>query len=80
MDEEEELIKTHMSYIKEDAQLLTQEGQLISNLQGALLNIPLIFPGNVDYDIDEYVQRMEKVVKRKLELYTNLYDKIKIFK
>lgn len=34
MDEEEDLINKHMEYIKEDAQLLTQEGELISNVQG----------------------------------------------
>ncbi len=31
-------------------------------------------------DIDEYIERMEAVVKRKLELYRNLHDKIQTFK
>jgi len=33
IEEEEELFKTHMAYLKEDAQLLTEEGMLINNLQ-----------------------------------------------
>ena len=33
IEEEEELFKTHMAYLKEDAQLLTEEGKLINNLQ-----------------------------------------------
>ena len=33
MEEEEELFKAHMSYLKEDAQLLTEEGELINGLQ-----------------------------------------------
>ena len=33
MEEEEELFKAHMAYLKEDAQLLTEEGKLINNLQ-----------------------------------------------
>ena len=40
MEEEEELFKAHMLYLKEDAQLLTEEGKLINNLQriGAQIN------------------------------------------
>ena len=33
IEEEEELFKAHMAYLKEDAQLLTEEGDLINNLQ-----------------------------------------------
>ena len=32
IEEEEELFKTHMAYLKEDAQLLTEEGKLINDL------------------------------------------------
>jgi hypothetical protein len=37
IQEEEELFKAHMNYLKEDAQLLTEEGQLINNLQSKCL-------------------------------------------
>jgi len=34
IEEQEELFKAHMSYLKEDALLLTKEGDLINSLQG----------------------------------------------
>ncbi len=37
IEEEEDLFKTHMAYLKEDAQLLTEEGKLINNLQRTFL-------------------------------------------
>lgn len=36
--------------------------------------------GGVDYDIDEYVQRMEKIVQRKLKIYSHLNEKIQNMK
>ena len=48
---------------KEAAKLLTEEGELISNLQGF---------GNEEYDMDEYVNRMERIIKRNLEIYGDL--------
>lgn len=69
MDEEEELFKAHMAYLKEDAQLLTEEGELINSLQQT-----------EECDIDGYINRMESVVKKKLDLYQNLYGRIQKFK
>ena len=43
--------------------MLTEEGELISNVQGI---------GAVEYDIDEYVNRMEKIIKRNIEIYSDL--------
>jgi kinesin family protein 2/24 len=51
--------------------LLTEEGELISNVQGV---------GSVEYDIDEYVQRMERIVARNLEIYGDLQKRIVKFK
>jgi hypothetical protein len=48
--------------LKEAAKLLTEEGDLITNMQG----------GNENYDMDEYVSRMEKIIKRNLEIYGDL--------
>lgn len=33
-----------------------------------------------DYDIDSYITKMEAVVKKKLDLYQNLYGRIQTFK
>ena len=63
VEEEEELRNKHLEYLKEAAKLLTEEGELISNVQGF---------GNEDYDMDEYVNRMERIIKRNLEIYGDL--------
>jgi len=51
--------------------LLTEEGELISNVQGF---------GSEEYDMDEYVVRMEKIIKRNLEIYGDLQQRIATFK
>ena len=56
---------------QEDARLLTQESELISNVQGV---------GVVDYDIDSYVRNMESVIKKKLDMYKHLERKIVLLK
>lgn len=67
--EEEELLEYHVSAIKEDAQILTKEGELIALAQG-----------DGDYDVDTYVQQMEVLIKQKLSVYQNLYEKLLTFK
>ena len=57
--------------MKEAAQLLTEEGELISNVQGV---------GAEEYDIDEYVGRMERIVARNIEIYSDLQRRINKFK
>lgn len=71
VEEEEELRNKHLEYLKEAAKLLTEEGELISNVQGF---------GNEDYDMDEYVSRMERIIKRNLEIYGDLQKRISTFK
>jgi len=71
LEEQEEIFSLHMSAIKEDARLLTHESELISNVQGI---------GVVDYDVDAYVQRLESVIKAKLQLYSTLDKKSSKFK
>jgi kinesin family member 2/24 len=71
VEEEEELLNRHLQYLKEAAQLLTEEGELISNVQGV---------GSVEYDIDEYVSRMERIVARNIDIYSDLQRRIMKFK
>lgn len=71
LEEEEELLESHVNAIKEDAQLLKEEGALIDIAQGE---------GSVDYDIDTYVSRMEQIVQRKVAVYSALLDKLIDFK
>lgn len=67
--EEEELLENHVNAIKEDAQILTKEGELIALAQG-----------DGDYDVDSYVQQMEILIKQKLQVYQGLYEKLLTFK
>ena len=62
-EQEEELRTVHLDYLKEAAKLLTEEGNLISSLTGF---------GNEEYDMEEYVTRMDKIVQRNLEIYGDL--------
>ncbi len=57
--------------IQEDAKLLTQESELISQVQ----NI-----GFMDYDIDSYVEKLELVLKKKFKIYNLLNRKLERFK
>lgn len=72
IDEQDELRNKHLEYLKEAAQLLTQEGELISSLQGT--------GENEETDIDEYVNRMESIVARNLEIYSDMQQQLLRFK
>lgn len=67
VEEEEELRSKHLEYLKEAAKLLTKEGELISNVQGF---------GNDEYDMDEYVHCLEGIIKRNLEIYGDLSNRV----
>ena len=69
LEKEEELIASHMQFIKENAQILTQEGELISYVQET-----------DEYDIDFYVDKIGKIAARKLQIYLQLRDKLLDFK
>lgn len=58
-----------MSLIKENAQILTQEGELISYVQET-----------DDYDIDFYVDKVSEIAARRLAIYTQLKEKLVEFK
>jgi len=71
MDEEEELRIKHVEYVREAAKLLNQEGELIAKSQGV---------GAEEQDIEDYVNKMESIVQRNLQIYTDLQNRIGRFK
>ena len=71
MDEEEELLSKHMASIQRSADQLTEEGLLLSKVQGE---------GVVDYDIDGYAKRMDELIEEKLEMYTDLQALVRRFR
>lgn len=71
MEEQEQLRTNHLEYLKEVAMLITQQGELISNIQGQ---------DSEDQDIDDYVNKMEKIVGRNLEIYNDMQKQLGRFK
>ena len=52
--------------------MLTEEGDLITNIKGI---------GNeLDFKMDEYALRLEKIINKKIAIYTDLKKKIDIYK
>ena len=71
MEEQEQLRTNHLEYLKEVAMLITQQGELISNIQGQ---------DEGETDIDDYVNKMEKIVGRNLTIYADMEQQLKRFK
>ena len=73
IQDEDDIITTHMEVIKQDAKLLTEEGKLISLIKG-------IGAEEEKIEIDEYINRLEKVLDQKINIYSGLQNKIDIYK
>ena len=66
-EEEEELLNLHMNIIQENAELLTEEGRLLQQIQGD------------EDDIDAYATRLDVILSRKETLITQLREKLSHF-
>jgi len=66
---EDRIVSQHMVALQEDARLLTVESELLSQVQQG-----------ASYDIDWYVCEVEKVVRRKMEVYAGVLDELEVFK
>lgn len=66
-EEEEELLNLHMNIIQENAELLTEEGRLLQQIQGD------------EDDIDAYATRLDAILSRKQTLITHLREKLSHF-
>jgi len=64
---EEALLNAHMTVIQENAELLTEEGRMLQQVQGGDV---------VDYDIDTYVARLGAILNRKAEQIAALQHEI----
>ena len=65
IQDEDDIITTHMEVIKQDAKLLTEEGKLISLIKG-------IGTEDEKIEVDEYINRLENVLDKKINLYSGL--------
>ena len=71
VEAEDQIVNTHMNVIKNDAKMLTDEGELITKIKG--LN-------NEYYSMDEYVIELEQMIDKKISLYSDLKGKLNIYK
>lgn len=70
LDLQEDIMNLHLSAIREDAQMLKKESEIISNARN----------NEADYEIDNYIKDTEDIVRKKLMLYKQIADKIKLAK
>ena len=63
-----------MNVIKDDAKILTEEGELITKIKG--INSDL----NEEFTMDEYLNRLEMIIDKKINMYSDLKDKLDIYK
>ena len=72
VEDEDDIISYHMNIIKEDARLLSQEGDLITNIKGV--------GKEEDFKMDEYIAGLDKIIEQKLKLYNNMRGKVDKYK
>ncbi len=68
--EEDDIMNTHLNVIKEDAKLIQKESELIQKRNS----------DDDDNRIDEYMNELEKIVKRKIQIYSMIDKKIEQYK
>ena len=68
----EDIINTHLNIIREAANILSQEGDLVTNIKGV--------GKKENFTIDEYISGLEKIVDKKLGLYGGIKGKIVKYK
>jgi len=71
VDMEEELLGSHMKAIQKNADLLTEEGVLLSKVQGS---------DSTDFDIGEYAYKLETILDTKLKLFNKLKETVTVFR
>lgn len=70
---EENLLNEHLACVKEEAQLITQEGELITKIERQMVH-------EAQYDMKGYLDMAEVIAKKKLEMYSKLLGDISEFR
>lgn len=71
MDQEDEILSLHMKTIHENAELLSEEGKLLQDIQSAHVK---------STDIDEYMDALCIVLDRKEDMIINLQEKLSLYR
>ena len=70
---EENMLNGHLECVKEEAQLITQEGELITKIEKSMVN-------DANYDMKGYLDMAEAIARKKLEMYSKLLNDIHGFR
>ena len=68
----EDIINTHMVYLREAANILSEEGDLVTNIKGV--------GKKNNITLDQYISSLEKIVDKKLDMYGDIKGKIRQYK
>ena len=71
--QEEKLLNNHLECVKQEAQLITVEGEIITKLENAMNN-------KMTYDMKSYLETAELIAREKLDMYSDLLHNIEWFK
>lgn len=69
--EQENLISYHIDTVKSEAKLLSEEGNLISKIKGI---------SEESYSMEEYMPKLEEIIKLKLAYFKELKQRIEDYK
>ena len=72
MRAEESILNTHLEAVKEEAQLIQKEGEMITTLERAIMN-------EEEYDMREYLADARQIALQKIQMYKQLMDNIESF-
>ena len=73
IEDEDDIVASHMDIIKQDAKMLTEEGELITKIKG-------IEDSEVNFTMDHYLKRLENIINKKIDIYSGLQNKIDVYK
>ena len=70
---EETVLNNHLECVKQEAYLITVEGEIITKLENAMMN-------DEQYDMAAYLESAEEIARKKLTMYSELLRNIGNFK
>ena len=70
---EETVLNNHLECVKQEAYLITVEGEIITKLENAMMN-------DEQYDMAAYLESAEEIARKKLAMYSELLTNIGRFK
>jgi kinesin family protein 2/24 len=75
VQDEDDIINTHMNVIKKDAKFLTEESELITKIKKIESS-----PNNEEFKMEEYLLRLEQIIDNKIFIYSDLKNKLDVYK